>query len=137
MADRDEADLEGTDLLDARCVDLDELGFYPELVEALARHAQRERRSVHRHVDLTQEPAQRSYVIFVSVRQHHGLAPVAPVGDVREVRQHEIYAEHLLGREREARVDDEDAAFGLDREHVAPDLANATKEDDANGLPGV
>ena len=51
-------------------------------------------------------------------------AQIADVGD------HEVDAEHLLVREHQARVDDNDVVPDLDREHVLADLPHATERDD-------
>src|SRR5438477_502672 len=64
-----------------------------------------------------------------SVRPQGGLE----IGQVREVGQHQIDAEVLVAREREARVDDDDLAVGLEDGHILADLAEAAKRDDPGG----
>ena len=53
------------------------------------------------------------------------------VREIAEVGQHEIDAEMLVTRERQARVDDEDLAADLEHGHVLADLAEAAERDHA------
>ena len=73
-------------------------------------------------------------MILVRVREHDGVDGAPAVGEVRDVGQHEIDAEMLVAREREARVDDEAAAVTLDDRHVLPHLTEAAERDDADGI---
>ena len=76
---------------------------------------------------LAQQVRQRADVILVGVREHDGQHLAAL--EVAEVGQHEVDAEVLVTREREARVDDEDLAGDLEDRHVLPDLAEAAERD--------
>jgi hypothetical protein len=74
-------------------------------------------------------------VILVTVGEHNRVDLVEPLAHVLEVRQHEVDARHLGVRERQADVDDQQPAVELDTRHVAPDLADAAEEDDADRGP--
>jgi hypothetical protein len=113
-------------------VDLYELRVaQPVLVQLRLHEPERESgRPDLRHAHLAQEIGQRPDMIFVPVRQDDRSNAIAPLAQVLEVRQYEIDAEVLVAREREARVDDDDAALGLYDHHVLADLAQAAKRDE-------
>ena len=79
------------------------------------------------HAHLAQQIRERADVILVGVREHDGQHLAAL--EIAEVGQHEVDAEVLVTREREARVDDEDLAGDLEHRHVLPDLAEAAERD--------
>ena len=72
-------------------------------------------------------------VVLVAVRDHDRLDVVDALAQVGEVRQHEVDAELLGGREAQAGVDHDDAAVVLDDGHVLADLAHASQREDAQG----
>ena len=83
-------------------------------------------------VDLAEDVGQCADVVLVGVRQDdraHG-----PPDEVREVRQHQVDAEMLVAREREARVDDDALVADLEHGHVLPDLAEAAERDDPQAV---
>src|SRR6185295_12083644 len=53
------------------------------------------------------------------------------LAQVREVREHEVDAHHLGGREPQAAVDDDETILVLDDREVLPDLAYAAQREDA------
>ena len=61
----------------------------------------------------------------------HLLLVLLQIGDVGD---DEIDAQHLLVREHEARVDDDDVVALFEREHVLADLADTTERDDPQGV---
>ena len=103
------------------------------LFELALEQRERECRPVDGDVaQLAEQVRQGADVILVTVREHHGLDLIGALADVIEVREHEVDAEHVRGRERQADVDKEDALVQLDAGHVSAHLADATEEDDAN-----
>ena len=107
------------------------------LVELGARHRDRQLAAVGdrdaRLPQLAQQPRQAAEVVLVAVRDHDRLDVVDPLAQVREVRQHEVDAHLLGGREAQAGVDDDDPALVLDDRHVLADLAHASQREDAQG----
>ncbi len=105
------------------------------LVELRAGHGDGELAAVdHRHgvlAELAQDPRQRAEVILVAVGDDDRLDVVDPLAQVREVRQHEVDAHHLGGREAQPAVDHDDAVAVLDDGEVLPDLADASEREDA------
>ncbi len=85
------------------------------------------------HARLAQNVRQRADVILMAVREQDRPHGALEIGQVREVGQDQIDAEVLVAREREARVDDDDLAVGLEDGHVLADLAEAAKRDDPGG----
>ena len=82
---------------------------------------------------LAQQPRQRAEVVLVAVGDHDRLDVVDALAQVREVRQHEVDAHLLGGREAQARVHDHDPPVVLDDGHVLADLAHASQREDAQG----
>ena len=70
-------------------------------------------------------------MILVAVREDDRAHHLFPLLEIREVGQHEVDAEMLVPREREARVDDDDRPVRLVDGHVLADLAEAPERDDA------
>ena len=134
----DELDLEraGLDLL-ARREHLELRLAQPVLVELGAPHGDRQLAAVdHRDArlpQLAQHPRQRADVVLVAVGDHDRLDVVDVLAQVGEVRQDEVDAHHLGGREAQPAVDDDDAAVVLDDGHVLADLAEPPEREDAQG----
>ena len=105
------------------------------LVELRARHGDRQLAAVDdRHLVLAEvadHPRQRADVILVAVGDDERLDRVDVLAQVREVRQDEVDAHHLGGREAQAAVDDDDPAVVLDDREVLADLADASEREDA------
>ena len=80
---------------------------------------------------LAQDPRQRADVVLVRVGDDDRLDVVGALAQVREVRQDEVDAGHLGGREPQAAVDDDDRAVVLDDGHVLADLAQPAERQDA------
>src|SRR3954465_15488067 len=68
--------------------------------------------------------------------QDHALDLIGVLPEVREVGQHQVDPGHVDVREHDPAVDDEDPALDLEAEAVAPDLAQATEEDDPDLIWG-
>ena len=108
------------------------------LLDLVAEQAAREGARVDRHArELGEDVGQRADVVLVGVgdeeRAHLGavLLEVADVGD------DEVDAEHLLVREHEAAVDDDDVVAVLEDVHVLADLPHPAERDDAERLVGI
>src|SRR5205085_2226374 len=103
------------------------------LVELRARHRGRQRTAEHRDLgaQLAQDPRQRAEVVLVAVRDDDPLDVVDAVAQVAEVRQHEVDADHLGGREAQPDVDDDDRVLVLEDHHVLADLAQPAQREDA------
>ncbi len=78
--------------------------------------------------DLPQHVRQRADVVLVPVREDDRLD--ADGLEVAEVREHEVDAEVLVPREREAGVDDDRPPVVLVHGHVLADLAEPAERDD-------
>jgi hypothetical protein len=70
-------------------------------------------------------------VVLVAVREDDRLDRVLALDEVGEVRQDQVDAVHLGGREPETGVDHDDAAVVLDDGHVLADLAQPAEREDA------
>ena len=118
-------------------VDLLELHvFEPVLVELGAGHRDRQPAAVDRRrptggAELAQHPGQRAEMILVAVRDHDRLDVVCPLAQVAEIRQHQVDAEHLGGREAQPGVDHDDPPVVLHDGHVLADLAQPAEREDA------
>ena len=105
------------------------------LVELGARHRDRQLAAVDDRdlvlAEVADHPRQRAEMVLVAVRDDERLDRVDVVAQVREVRQDEVDAHHLGGREAQAAVDDDDPALVLDDRQVLADLADASEREDA------
>jgi hypothetical protein len=105
----------------------------PVLVELRLDQPERQaRRQDLGRAHLTHQVREPADVVLVPVREDDGEDVVAPLAEVRVVRQDEVDAQVLVAREREAGVDDDDRALGLEGGHVLPHLAEAAERDDAH-----
>jgi hypothetical protein len=83
------------------------------------------------HACLAEQVRERADVVLVPVReQHRAYRPLA-VDQVREVGQDQVDAEVLVAREREACIDHDGLAAGLEHGHVLADLAESAERDDS------
>ena len=91
----------------------------------------RQRRGVDRHSwEIRQHVGETADVILMGVGDQEGpnlLAVLAQVGDVRD---DEVYPEHLFVGEHEAAVDHDDVVAVLEDVHVLADLPHASQGDD-------
>ncbi len=85
---------------------------------------------------LAQQERHRADVVLVAVGEHERVDVVEPVLDGPEVRQDQVDAGRVLGREQHAAVDDEQPPVVLEHGHVAADLADAAERDDAQRALG-
>ena len=108
------------------------------LVELGADHADREQAAVDhgRHTDLAEHVRESPDVVLVAVREHDRLDVVRSVAQAREVRQDEVDAEHVRGREHQAGVDHHDPTLRLDDGHVLADLPQPAEREDPNAGAG-
>ena len=79
------------------------------------------------HVELAQHERQGAEMVLVAVRDDEAEDVVATLAQVADVGQHEVDAEHVVAREGEAAVDDDDLAVVLDGGHVLADLAHGRR----------
>ena len=101
------------------------------LIQLRADHPDRERPAVDDRGDaeFTQHVRQRPHMILVSMGEHDALDVFRPVPERAEVRQDEIYPEHLRGREHDSTVDQDDLPLGLDRGHVLAYLPQSAERE--------
>jgi hypothetical protein len=105
------------------------------LVELRARHRDGQLAAVDdRHAllaEVAQDPRQGAQVVLVAVRDDDRLDVSDALAQIGEVRQHEVDAHHLGGREAQPAVDHHDAVLVLDDRHVLTDLAQPSEGQDA------
>ena len=82
------------------------------------------------HVHLAHQVRQPADMVLVAVREHDGADHRLALLQIRDVAEHEVDAEVLVAREREAGVDDDDRIVRLVDGHVLPDLAQPAERDD-------
>ena len=79
---------------------------------------------------VAQNVRQSADVVLVRVGYEKAAHVFAALPEVGDVRNDEVDAEHLLVREHEPRIDDEDVVPDLEREHVLSDFTDATQGND-------
>ena len=136
MGDADRLDAEGAHLERLARHRGNELRPPEHLVlrEPLAHETERVRRAPHRHVVPAQEVRQRADVVLVPVREDHA-------ADAQVVERGEVGVDHVDADaavvERDAAVDDDHLAPGLESERVHPDLPEPAERNDANFAQGA
>ncbi len=88
---------------------------------------EREAGPVNGHVEQLQRIRQAADVVLMAVREEDPDNVPTFLQQVGDVGQHEVDAEHVVLREHEARVDDEDLVLPLQGPHVDADLAEAAQ----------
>ncbi len=66
-------------------------------------------------------------MVLVAVSEDDRLDVIGPVAQVFEIRQDEVDAEHLRGREHQTGVDHHDRAAVLDHHHVLADFPQSAE----------
>ena len=69
-------------------------------------------------------------MVLVAMRQHDGLDLVTVLEEIRDVRNDEVDAEHVLLREHQPRIDEQDLVLVTHDRHVLSDFAKAAERDD-------
>ncbi len=133
MADAEWNDAERPDLdLVARIERKQRVVVELVLLDLVAEQATGERRGVDRDArEAGQDVWQTADVVFVRVRDHEGADVLAPLAEVGHIRDHEVDPEHLLVREHQSAVDDDDVGAVLEDVHVLADLPHPAERDDA------
>ena len=101
----------------------------PVLAQLVAQEAEGQRRAVDGHGQARQHVRQRADVVLVPVGQDDAADVRDALLEPRDVRDHQVDAEHLLLREHQAGVDHHDVVAAAEREHVAADLAESPERD--------
>ena len=84
-----------------------------------------------RDVQLAQQVRQGAHVVLVTVREQDAQHLLSVLHDVGEIREHQVDAQHLLVREHQPGVDDDERVTVFDDRHVLADGPQATKGDDS------
>ena len=71
-------------------------------------------------------------MILVAVGDEQRAQLVAPVAQVAEIVDDDVYAVHLFVGKHQAAVDGDDVVLRLEQRHVAADFAATAERDDAN-----
>ena len=102
------------------------------LLDLVAEQAPGEGGRIDRHArELGQDVRQAADVVLVGVGDEEGAELGAVLLEIGDVGDDEVDAEHLLVREHEPTVDDDDVVAVLEEVHVLADLAHPAERDDA------
>jgi len=85
----------------------------------------RQRRGVDRRRNGCQQVGQRPDVILVAVREQNATHLVPALHEVGKVGDHKVDPRHVIAREHQPRIDDDDVLRGLQDEAVSADLLEA------------
>ena len=102
----------------------------PVLLKLVLNQRDREARRVHRHIQILQNVRERADVVLVAVGDDEALHLRPVVLQVRHIRDDAVDPQHVLARERDSAVHDDDAVPVLEGRHVHPDLLKAAERDD-------
>ena len=107
------------------------------LLDLVAEQAAGQGRGVDRHArELRQDVRQRADVVLVGMGDEERLDVGAALLEIGDVGDDEVDAEHLLVREHQAAVDDDDLVAVFEDVHVLADLAHPAERDDSERLVG-
>ena len=135
MVHTDETDAEAADIDDVALHDgMEHRGVDAVLFETSLEDAEREARAVDRNADLLEHIRQRADMIFVAVCEHDGLDLVAVLEEIRDIRNHEIDAEHILLREHETGINEQDLILIADDRHILANLSQTAERNDLQFL---
>ena len=95
--------------------------------EQLLDEAEREAGAVHGHVHRLQDEREGADVVLVPVSEEDGLEQAGAFGEVGDLGDDDVDAEHLVLGEHHPHVDDHDVALVFEHHHVAADLAEAAE----------
>ena len=90
---------------------------------------QREPGPVDGDVELLEDKWKAADMVFMPVAEEDAEHVAAPVEQIRDVREDEVDAEHVLLGKHQARVDDEDLLLPFEGPHVDADLAEAAERE--------
>jgi hypothetical protein len=100
------------------------------LVELRLHERERQPRADHlADLERAQRVRQPADVVLVAVRDHDRAD--RPTLEIRDIRQHQVDAEVLVPREREAGLDHDPVVAVLEHGHVLPDFAEPAERDDS------
>ena len=88
-----------------------------------------EARRVERRLHFLEHVGHRADVVFMAVCEEEALQAVLVLLQVRDVRHHVVDARHVVSREGQAAVHDDQALAVLEDGHVHPDLLKAAQRD--------
>ena len=130
-AERDDAEWPDLDLV-ARIEREQRIVVELVLLDLVAEQAARQRRGVDRDArEEWQDVRQAADVVLVGMGDHEGADVLPSFPEVRDVRDDEVDPEHLLVREHQPAVDDDDVGAVLEDVHVLADLPHPAERDDA------
>ena len=104
--------------------------IHPVLLETPLEDAERQTRPVDGRGNLLHHIGQRADVILMSVRQDDCLDLVPVFDQIGNIRNNEVDAEHILLREHEPGVHNENLIIHTDGSHVLSDFAKTAKRYD-------
>ena len=135
MIHTDETDAEAADIDDVALHDgMEHRGVDAVLFETSLEDAEREARAVDRNADLLEHIRQRADMILMAVREHDGLDLVAVLEEIRDIRNHEIDAEHILLGEHQAGINEQDLILIADDRHILANLSQTAERNDLQFL---
>ena len=91
-------------------------------------------RAVHGHVELLEGVGHGADMVLVAVGNDEAAQLLPVLLEIRHVRDHHVDARHVVVREREAAVDDDDVLPVLEEGHILSDLAHAPQGDELQFL---
>ena len=134
VGDRDELDVERTDLAALAVGDRDEVGVaeQPGLLDAVLGQPEGERRAVDRERQLAEQVREATDVVLVAVGGDAADHAVGVLPQPGEVREDEVDTEVLELGEHEPAVEHQQLVLALEDHAVAADLAEAAEEGDGD-----
>ena len=91
---------------------------------------------IDRGLKVTQQPGQSTDMVFMAMGDENAPQLLAIVDDIGKIRNDDIDARHIIGREGNAAVDNDHVVAIFVDGHVLADLPHATERDDLQAGPG-
>ena len=99
----------------------------PPLVQLDRNQPMRQPRRIHRNIQLRQHIRQRANMVLVAVRNQYPPHPLRPRRQIRNIRDNQVNARHILSRKLNAAVNNDNVVAALQRHHILADLAQTAQ----------
>src|SRR5579863_3384715 len=97
------------------------------LFQFVFQQGERELGAPNWYVEFRKNPRQCPDVVFVTMGENNGAHPLPVFDEIRDVRNHDVYAEQFGLGEHQARVDDDDVVAPAHSHAVHSELAQAAE----------
>ena len=96
-------------------------------LETAFQNAQRQTRTINRHIELFEDIGQGTDMVFVPMGQDNRLNHIAILQKIADIRNNEVHAQHIFFGEHEPRINHENFIANTDDRHVLADFPQSAQ----------